>query len=72
MQIGKLHNLYNLVLPMSVWKDIGTDKTDGDLILVFCVVLEPCENEALDFTNCKLIFPRGIIGLEKKPIKIYI
>lgn len=72
MQIGNLHNLYNLVLPMSVSKDNGTDKTDGDLILLFCIVLEPCQNEALDFTNCKSILPRGIMYLAKNPIKICI
>lgn len=57
---------------MSVWKDIGTDTSDGDLILVFCIVLEQCQNEALDFTNCKSILTRGTMDLAKNPIKIYI
>jgi len=67
MQIDGLHNLYRLVLPLFVWKGTGTDKTNGDLILVFCIVLEPCQNEALDFTNGKSILPRGTMHLSKKP-----
>lgn len=33
MQMWKVHNLYNLVLPMSVWKDTRTDKT---MVIWFC------------------------------------
>lgn len=51
---------------MSLWKGAGTDKTDGDFSLSFCIVLEPCQSEALEFTNRKSIPHRGIMSLAKK------
>lgn len=52
--------MYSLVL-ISVWQGkIKQIKSDAHLF--FCIVLEWCQNEALDFTNC-ISMPSGILLL---------